>query len=148
MDRLIKTLPAILKATAPSSEVAAAASFVAWRQAVGEALSAHAVPVKLADEVLVVAVGDEIWQKQLEQMRSQLLFRVNNLLGHSLVKAIEFRIDPKCLALPAALPKPRLRNQSEVPFELRSVAAEIQDADLRRVFLGAATSCLKRQEKQ
>ena len=71
MESLIKTLPAILTAAGPAAEVAEAACFAAWKHAVGDGLSAHAVPVKLENQTLVVAVADNIWQKQLEQMRPQ-----------------------------------------------------------------------------
>jgi predicted nucleic acid-binding Zn ribbon protein len=147
MESLINTLPAILSAAGPSAEVAEAACFAAWKYTAGEALSAHAVPLRLENQTLIVAVADNIWQRQLEQIRPLLLFRLNTVLGHSLVKLIELRIDPN------ALPKRRMpqdaANQqpdSAVPFELRAAAAEIRDADLRRAFLGAATSCIKRLE--
>ena len=147
MESLIKTLPAILTAAGPSAEVAEAACFAAWKHAVGDGLNIHAVPVRLENQTLIVAVADNIWQKQLEQIRPQLLFRLNTVLGHSLVKLIELQIDPN------ALPKTRRRegaatrwSDDAVPFELRAAASEIQDADLRRAFLGAATSCIKRLE--
>ena len=147
MESLIKTLPAILTAAGPAAEVAEAACFAAWKHAVGDGLSIHAVPVKLENQTLIVAVADNIWQKQLEQIRPQLLFRLNTVLGHSLVKLIELHIDPE------ALPKTRVRegaatrgSDDAVPFELRAAASEIQDADLRRAFLGAAMSCIKRVE--
>ncbi len=147
MESLIKALPAILTAAGSSAEVAEAACLAAWKHAVGDALSVHAVPVKLEDQTLIVAVADNIWQKQLEQIRPQLLFRLNAVLGHSLVKLIELRVDPN------ALPKtqkpesaPNKHSDNAIPFELRAAAAEIQDADLRRAFLGAAASCMKRLE--
>lgn len=147
MESLIKTLPAILTAAGPSAEVAEAACVAAWRHAVGDALSAHTVPVRFEDQTLIVAVADSIWQKQLEQIRPQLLFRLNAVLGHSLVRLIELRIDPN------AVPKTRMpegtsskRSDYAVPFELLAAASEIQDADLRRAFIGAATSCVKRLE--
>ena len=148
MESLIKTLPAILFAAGPSAEVAEAACFAAWKHAVGDALTAHAVPLKLENQTLIVAVADNIWQRLLEQIRPQLLFRLNTVLGHSLVKLIELRIDPN--ALPKRRTPPSAPNQppdSAVPFELRAAASEIQDADLRRAFLGAATSCINRLEK-
>jgi len=99
------------------------------------------------DRTLIVAVADNIWQKQLEQIRPQLLFRLNSILGHSLVKLIELRIDPK------ALPKTRMPDDKSgkhpdyaVPFDLLAAASAIQDAALRRAFIGAATSCIKRLE--
>ena len=147
MESLIKTLPAILSAAGSSAEVAEAACFAAWKHAAGEGLSIHAVPLKLENQTLIVAVADNIWQRQLEQIRPQLLFRLNTVLGHSLVKLIELRVDP------LALPKKRMPQQtpgqqpdSAVPFELHAAASEIQDAGLRRAFLGAAISCIKRLE--
>jgi len=148
MESLIKTLPAILTAAGPSTEVAEAACFAAWKHAVGEALSVHAVPVKLEDQTLIVAVADNIWQMQLEQIRPQLLFRLNAVLGHSLVKLIELRVDPSALAKTR---KPEGTSNKHldyaIPFELLAAASEIQDADLRRAFLGAATSCVKRLDQ-
>lgn len=147
MESLIKTLPAILSAAGLSAEVAEAACFAAWKHAVGNALSSHAVPAKLENKTLIVAVADNIWQRQLEQIRPQLLFRLNTVLGHSLVKLIELRVDPHALPktqVPQG--KPNRHPDLAVPFELRAAASGIQDADLRRAFLGAATSCLKRLE--
>lgn len=146
MESLIKTLPAILSAAGPSPEVAEAACLAAWKHAVGEALSIHAVPLKLENETLIVAVADNLWQRQLEQIRPQLLFRLNTVLGHSLVKLIELRIDPKSLPTRTVEVDPRQDADLLVPFELRAAASGIQDAALRRVFLGAATSCLNRIE--
>ena len=105
MDNLIKTLPAILAAAGASEEVAEAACIAAWKHIVGEALGNHAVPVQLQNKKLVVVVEDNIWQRQLEQMRGQLLFRLNSLLGQTLVKSIELRIDPKTLAKVRARPE-------------------------------------------
>jgi predicted nucleic acid-binding Zn ribbon protein len=149
MESLIKTLPAILTAAGPSPEVAEAACFAAWKHAVGDALTVHAVPVKLEDQTLIVAVADNLWQKQLEQMRPQLLFRLNAVLGHSLVKLIELRVDAKALTR-TRMPEQAANTHSDyaIPFELLAAASEIHDADLRRAFLGAATSCMKRLEKQ
>ena len=147
MESLIKTLPAILTAASPSTEVAEAACLAAWKHAVGDTLSVHAVPVKLEGQTLIVAVADNAWQKQLEQIRPQLLFRLNAVLGHSLVKLIDLRVDPNALAK-TQKPQGTSNKHSDypVPFELRAAASEIQDEDLRRAFLGAATSCVKRLE--
>ena len=147
MDSLIKTLPAILTAAGPSAEVAEAACFAAWKHAVGDALSVHLVPVKLEDQTLIVAVADSTWQKQLEQLRPQLLFRLNTILGHSLVKLIELCVNPKALPDTRRPEAPAIgRSDYSVPFELLAAASEIHDADLRRAFIGAAASCVKRLE--
>lgn len=149
MDKLIKTLPAILKASGASEEVAEAACTAAWKHVVGEGLSNHAIPVQLQGQTLVVAVADAIWKKQLEPMRGQLLFKLNSALGQSLVKSIELRVDQKTIELERAKQQGAAIDRDanyRVPAELLNAAAGIADADLRRAFLGAATSCVKRLE--
>jgi len=93
MEGLIKTLPAVLRASGNAPEVIEAAAIAAWKYAAGESLKGHAVAISLQDRTLRVAVADVIWQKQLHAMRGQMLFRVNSLLGQPLVGSIEFIID-------------------------------------------------------
>jgi hypothetical protein len=150
MDKLIKTLPAILKASGAAPEVAEAACAAAWKHVVGEALSSHAVPIRLQDQTLVVAVADELWKRQLESMRGHLLFKLNSALGQALVKTLELRIDPRTIELERARRARTEKARStdyQVPADLLNAAAGIADVDLRRAFLGAATSCVKRVEK-
>ena len=146
-------MPAILKASGASEEVAEAACIAAWRPAVGEGLNSHAVPIQLRNHLLIVVVADNIWKKQLEQMRGQLLFRLNSVLGQALVKSIELRVDPKALGSlrgrDAGASKERDGARAldyEIPVELLSAAAGIEDVQLRRAFLGAAASCVRRLE--
>ena len=149
MDNLIQTLPAILAAAGASEEVFEAACIAAWKHIVGEGLGNHAVPVQLQNQKLVVVVEDNIWQRQLEQMRGQLLFRLNSLLGQTLVKSIELRIDPKSLAKARGSQEgPNKRPDYKVPGEVLTAAAGIEDVELRRAFLGAATSCIRRVENE
>ncbi|MEK6280559.1 MAG: DUF721 domain-containing protein [Acidobacteriota bacterium] len=150
MDTLIKTLPAILAAAGDSEEVVEAACVAAWKHAVGEALSSHAVPAQFRDTKLVIAVADNIWQKQLEQLRGQLLFRLNSVLGQQAVKSIELSIQPdkfKQAGKREAANAGKEDRNFPVPIELVSAAAGIEDAGLRRAFLGAAVSCVKRLEE-
>jgi|SRR5882724_126357 len=153
MYELIKTLPAILKASEASEEVAEAACIAGWRHAVGEGLNSQSVPIQLQSQKLVVVVADNIWKNQLEQMCGQLLFRLNSVLGQPLVKTIELRVDPKTLASIRGREAGSKGTDSarapdyKVPAELLSAAAGIEDVELRRAFLGAATSCIRRLEE-
>ncbi len=144
MNQLIKSLPNVLRAAGDSAEVAEAAAIAAWKHAAGEGLKDRAVPVKLEERTLTVSVADAIWQKQLHSMRGQLLFRVNSILGQPIVGAIEFVIDPKLFAPPVQQEKEEPLD-NEVPLELWSAANAIQDKELRRSFLKAATISLKRK---
>ena len=147
MNRLIDSLPAILRA-APSAEVADAACRAAWKHAVGATLATHAVPIGLEQQTLLVAVTDNVWKQQLERMRGHLLQRLNAVLGQPLVKAIDLQIDVARVesARVTKSSTAREREALNVPAEILSAAAEISDTELRRAFVGAATVCIERIE--
>ncbi len=147
MNQLIKSLPGVLRAAGDSTEVAEAAAIAAWKHAAGDGLKEHAVPLKLENRTLTIAVADAIWQKQLYSMRGQLLFRVNSILGKPLVGVLDFVIDPK-LAKPL-VEKPAQDEElldNEVPLELWSAASAIQDKELRRKFLKTALVALRHKD--
>ena len=144
MNQLIKSLPGVLRAAGDSTEVAEAAAIAAWKHAAGDGLKDHAVPLKLENRTLTIAVADAIWQKQLYSMRGQLLFRVNSILGKPLVSALDFVIDPKLAkkAVEQTVQREELLD-NEVPLELWSAASAIQDKELRRKFLTTALLALR-----
>ena len=151
MEQLIKALPSLLQAAGDSEDVAEAAAMAVWKHVAGEGLRPHAAPFRLRNKTLSVAVADSIWQRQLESMAGQLVFRLNSLLGQAVVTYIDFRIDPETLRVwreqepDFERPIDRESNAGEpIPIELVSAAASIHDHDLRRAFLGAASSCLRR----
>jgi len=144
MNQLIKSLPGVLRAAGDSAEVAEAAAIAAWKHAAGDGLKEHAVPLKLENRTLIIAVADAIWQKQLHSMRGQLLFRVNSILGKPLVSALDFVIDPKLAKPPVEQPARREEFlDNEVPLELWSAASAIQDKELRKKFLTTALLSLR-----
>ncbi len=147
MNQLIKSLPGVLRAAGDSTEVAEAAAIAAWKHAAGDGLKEHAVPLKLENRTLTIAVADAIWQKQLHSMRGQLLFRVNTILGKPLVGTLDFVINQKIAKPPMeqhAQPEELLDN--EVPLELWSAAGAIQDKELRRKFLKTALLLLRHKD--
>ena len=144
MNQLIKSLPQILRAAGDSAEVAEAAALAAWKHAAGDGLKEHAVPLKLDNRTLTVAVADPIWQKQLTSMRGQLLFRVNSILGQPLVSALDFVVDPEH-AKPRVDPPEPHEEHNEVPLELWAAANTIHDKELRKSFLKTALLSLKRK---
>ena len=155
MEALIKALPKLVRAAGESEEVLEAAAFVAWRQIAGEGLRTQAVPFRLYRKTLIVSVADATWQKQLEAISGQLLFRLNSLLEQAVVTFIEFRIDPKTVEAERAMLQGRQADKEEQERRaLRSVGGQvlaaansaIQDERLRYRFLLAAGSCIDRQE--
>jgi hypothetical protein len=156
VDDLIRTLPKLLRAAGETEEVLEAAALVAWRRVAGDGLRTQAVPFRLYRKTLIVAVIDATWQKQLEAMSGQLLFRLNSLLGQAVVTYIEFRIDPKTVRLERDRVQVRETNRVEqeqralrtISGEISTAADAIHDDDLRRRFLLAAGSCIDRRESE
>ena len=155
MDALIRSLPNLLRAAGEAEEVLEVAAFVAWRRVAGEGLRSQAVPFRLYRKTLIVAVADATWQKQLEAVSGQLLFRINSLLGQAVVTFIEFRIDPKPVEAERAAMKIQEKKSVEqerralksVSGEIATAADAIHDDDLRHRFLLAAGSCIERRER-
>ncbi|HEX8652507.1 MAG TPA: DUF721 domain-containing protein [Pyrinomonadaceae bacterium] len=155
MDDLIRTLPKLLRAAGEMEEVAEAAAMVAWRRVAGSALRGQAVPFRLYRKTLIVAVADTTWQKQLEAMSGQLLFRLNSLLGQAVVTFIEFRVDLSTVQKERAALAEAVQDREEqerralgkASGDLLAAASAIQDQDLRRRFLLAAGSCIDRRER-
>ncbi len=155
MDDLFRALPKLLRAAGETEEVLEAAALVAWRRVAGEGLRAQAVPFRLYRKTLIVAVADATWQKQLEAMSGQLLFRLNSLLGQAVVTYIEFRIDPKTVRVERDAARAEAGNRGEqerralksVSGDIAVAADAIHDEDLRRRFLLAAGSCIDRRER-
>ena len=144
MNQLIKSLPGVLRAAGDSTEVAEAAAIAAWKHAAGDGLKEHAVPLKLENRTLTIAVADAIWQKQLVSMRGQLLFRVNSILGKPLVGTLDFVVEPKLAEPPVEQSAQREElPDNEVPLELWSAASAIQDNELRKKFLRTALLALR-----
>ena len=149
LNQLIKSLPAVLRAAGDAEEVAEAAAIAAWKHAAGDGLKDHAVPVKLENRTLTVAVADVIWQKQLHAMRGQMLFRINTIMGQPIVSTIDFVVDPKVAKPRVEAPKSQEESlDNEVPLELWSAANAIHDKELRKSFLKTAMTALKRKASE
>ena len=155
MDDLFRALPGVLRAAGDAPEVAEAAALAAWRRVAGETLRGLAVPFRLYRKTLIVAVPDTTWQKQLEAVSGQLLFRINSLLGQAVVTYIEFRIDEKTVRAERArllqretMTETEERRALQCAAGLREAAQAIPDEDLRRRFLLTAGTCINRAERE
>lgn len=123
------------------------AAQLAWTQAAGPGLRRNAVPAGLQGKVLTVSVADALWQKQLQSMAGELLFRINTLLGGNKIDELIFRIAPRDLPQP----EPRQAEESarapnELPTELLFAANSIADEELRARFLRAADNLISRRD--
>ena len=146
MIDLTKLLPKLLRANGGNPELAVK---MAWSRAAGAGLRAHAIPFRLDGRTLIVSVADAIWQKQLQHMSSELIFRINNLLGQAIVESVTFRIDPaKVSQARRSMPARKTEEQrrTPAPSELLFAAGSIADEDLRARFIRAAENCMARRD--
>ena len=148
MIDLTKLLPKLLRANGGNPEMAVK---LAWSRAAGGGLREHAIPVRVDGRTLIVSVADAIWQKQLQHMSAELIFRINTLLGQAIVESVNFRIDAKVVSQARgsmATRKTDERRHAPAPSELLFAAGSIADEDLRARFIRAAENCIARRDAQ
>lgn len=147
MIDLSRLVPKLLRANGGNLELAVK---MAWSLAAGAGVRRHTVAVRWRERTLTVAVIDALWQKQLEHMRAELLFRVNNCLGQKLVDALAFQINPKevTAAQPATATAGVKVPPAPLPDELLFAANSIADLDLRERFVRAAGNCISRRDSR
>src|SRR2546429_3294597 len=145
MIGLTALLPKLLRANGANAELAVK---LAWSKAAGTGLRRHTIPVRLESKTLIVAVADPIWQKQLQHMSAELIFRINNLLQGNLIDAIEFRVDAGALKSNQPTDRTSVKDPTNqpVPTELLFAASAIADEELRERFVRAAQNCIERRD--
>jgi predicted nucleic acid-binding Zn ribbon protein len=100
--RLIAKLQA--RAGWSCQELAAAA----WPAAVGRTLASRTRVIHMGGATMLVEVEDDLWQRNLQGLRQQILANLASLLGAGVVNELEFRLRiprrPAGRALPADAP--------------------------------------------
>jgi hypothetical protein len=155
MNELVRLLPNLLKEFEDNQKVREAVVFSTWRHIAGVSLSEHAIPLRLSQKHLIVAVANERWEKYLRDLCGQMIFKLNSALGQAVVTYIDLQVDEEFVERER---RKRRREQydddklrelalDQVSPKLRAKADKIKDDDLRYQFLLAAGSCLVRKEK-
>ena len=154
MQHIFRSLPEVFKDIDGGEFANEAVVFAAWRKIAGETLGQHAVPFKLIKKKLFVAVPDNNWRRQIEDLSSQMIFKLNSKLGSSLVTFIEFKIDAEIVEKArrkddAETSKAEVNAiaKKEITSGLRQAAEAITDKKLRESFLLAAGSGLARKKQ-
>ena len=148
MEQVFGAIPGVLNGLASNDDIDEAVVFAAWKRCAGELLNERTAAIEFFENRLIVAVTDRTWQRHLEDLSPQMLYKINSSLGEGTVKFIEFRIDEsavdaarehKTASIEAAAP--------EVSQSLVKAAEAISDEALRQQFLGAAAEYLDRQRQ-
>lgn len=156
MNELFRALPALLKEIDDNEPLREAVIFAAWRKIAGEGLKEKAVPFRLYQKHLIVAVESEMWKRHLESLSGQMIFKINSSLGQAQVTFIEFRVDEETLREERAKRRTELISEEEmreialeqVTPKLRIAADAIKDDNLRYQFLLAAGSALAYKKRK
>jgi predicted nucleic acid-binding Zn ribbon protein len=96
----------------------------AWPEAVGKRIAAHTCVLSLVSGRLIVEVEDIVWQRQLSTLRSQIIRRLEEVLGPQLVRDVEFRIPVRR----------RMPQRVEAPRPVADEAENIEDPVLRTLY--------------
>lgn len=155
MNELFRALPALLKEMGDNETVREAVVFAAWRRTAGDGLREKAVPFRLYQKHLIVAVENPMWKRHLESLSGQMIFKLNSMLGQALVTFIEFRVDDEAVAEERAKRRKTVMSDEElreialenVTPQLRRRADAIKDENLRYQFLLAAGSALASRDR-
>lgn len=120
----------------------------AWPQAVGTEIARNAWPARLArDGTLHVSTSSSTWAFELTQLEPDVLGRLRAKLGEAVPKKLRFAPGP--LPAPAAEPPAetspaRLVASANARSQAASLAAEIENEELRAAVARAAAVSLER----
>jgi hypothetical protein len=155
VNELFRALPALLSQFEANEDLRTAVVFAAWRKIAGASLRRQTAPAELAGTTLVIAVAEDNWKRHLEHLAGQMIFRINSVLGRTLVTFIDFRVNETLVTDERRrVSGPDTADSTNVDEALAEVseamersAAAIADEDLRYRFLLAAGSCLARKRR-
>ena len=144
MESLLHLLPEMIRQSGNNPEVREQAAFAAWKAATNYQLSKACVPVSFSEGTLVVGTRDKVWKAQLEKEASGWVYKVNSVIGMSLVSYIEFRVDRQAVsnAQPESASSDTEAEEAEIREYLAPEADRISDPVLREAFLRAASRSL------
>ncbi len=93
MEELFGAFLNLLGPLRDDERILSAVVFAAWRKAAGKQLSERAKPLQFRHKRLTIAVENESWRSNLEELSSDILYRLSTVLGHGIVTFLEFRVD-------------------------------------------------------
>ena len=65
-----------------------------WDEAVGEIIAQNARPAAFKGKLLIVHVSSSTWIHQLQFLKKEMMAKLNNALGKTLIEDLKFKIGP------------------------------------------------------
>jgi Dna[CI] antecedent DciA-like protein len=150
MERLGKEVERELARGGSRDAIPLAAVTAAWPEAVGDAVSRKAWPLRLGrDGTLHVAAASATWANELSLLQDEILAALRARLDVETPSAIRFAVGPipepeRPLELVDETAPGTLDVPPEVEREAAAAAAEIDDPELRELVARAARASLLR----
>lgn len=113
-------------------------ALAAWPAAVGRKAARHTRAAGLMDQKLIVEVGDELWLRNLELLRGQILANLRSMLGAAAPGWVEYRLSAPRRPVRREGPEPEFRLTAHGPRE----EERIEDPVLRRIYLRSKRKAL------
>jgi hypothetical protein len=150
MERIGREVERTLSQTGGDRALRLSRITAAWPEAVGEAVSRQAWPLRLGrDGTLHVATSSATWAFELDRLAPEIGAQLASALGESPPRRFRFRVGP--IPEPGSLreaPGEGPSTPAEVPPEATaaavSAAAAIEDPELRELVARAASASLAR----
>ena len=92
LQRLGSVLPGILKKHNIAFDAEEDRLLEVWQKAVGKRIAAQTRPDRLRRNTLFVKVSSPAWMQQLHTLKTEIIEKINTLLGKELVKDVHFAI--------------------------------------------------------
>ncbi|WP_250680619.1 DUF721 domain-containing protein [Geomonas sp. Red32] len=130
-------LSTMLKGTPAETRIREGRIWGIWERAVGSRIANHAQPSAFRDGTLTVTVDSAPWMQQLSFLKRELILKVNDALGYTLVKELYFRAGKVVNWAAPAPPAPvRQRRQlaAEEIEEIEEQAKAAGTAELQAIF--------------
>jgi predicted nucleic acid-binding Zn ribbon protein len=129
-------LSAMLRGTPAEKRLQEGKVWLVWEDAVGSRIALHAAPSGFRDGTLTVTVDSAPWMQQLSFLKRELIAKVNDELGHELVKDLYFKAGRIAADRPVEKPKPPKRRQltEDEKTWIAEQSSSLADPDLQAVF--------------
>jgi len=122
-----------------------------WNRAVGLQISAHTRPEKLKRNTLFVKVSSSVWMHQLHILKSDIIEKINTLLGKELVKNVHFSIG-EIPSSPSRNPYPPSFSPESYPLRdkekkvIEKHTSSVKDQELKEILQRVMTKNIIRRK--
>jgi hypothetical protein len=150
VEKIGKSVENVLSRSGGGTALALAEITAAWPEAVGMAVSREAWPLRVArDGTLHVATSSSTWAFELDRLSPEIEDRLRTLMGPSAPAKLRFRVGPVPEHGEPSVREPgvaevELLVTPQVDSEAATLAAEIEDPELRQLVARAARASLAR----